>query len=499
MTQFLESNGLKRGGMAGGAYNGKILRMLLNPQMLERLGQHLGEEAKIYIDYLHSLREFYSILVDKTLHLELAYKRERKYRECFQVLHEACGLSETLKQHVLMNHCVEFLQLTGQTLKYFSDEIVETSHGKLHYFEKKHNYHWKHFVGPHKSARSKGSFDLWNAKHAKFNVSTKVMERKLRQRKIKRYFEGQREQLMTPTVPQQQHSQPQPQPSGQHVQQHHQMTNAHVAQRPNEVGPSQSPQPQDGTMAPQQPQPSQQPQQQQPVMMNPRPQQQYYNLTSAQQQPGGQPRLQHQIRQQPMVRQLVQSGTVVVKTGPPGVRQPQKQIQVPQVISGQPGISQQTRPIVIRGQHPGRNYIIRSAGVFSSRPPAAVLQHPMTLSRPPPADILSRLQSLTPIRPTMTRLLNPLVKESATETFDVNEFLKEFDYPQSNDVDILAQVRDTFDESEFLRQFDNLQSHNLDILAQALELSSISLDSNVDLLSEAMKLSEISDEMNMDF
>ena len=92
----------------------------------------------------------------------------------------------------------------------------------------------------------------------------------------------------------------------------------------------------------------------------------------------------------------------------------------------------------------------------------------------------------------MTRLLNPLVKESATETFDVNEFLKEFDYPQSNDVDILAQVRDTFDESEFLRQFDNLQSHNLDILAQALELSSIPTDSNNnDLLSQAMKLNEI--------
>ena len=120
MTQFLESNGLKRGGMAGGAYNGKILRKLLNPQMLEKLGQHLGQEAKIYIDYLHSLREFYSTLVDKTLHLELAYERERKYRECFQVLHETCDLSETLKQHVLMNHCVEYLELTGQTFKHSS-------------------------------------------------------------------------------------------------------------------------------------------------------------------------------------------------------------------------------------------------------------------------------------------------------------------------------------------------------------------------------------------
>ena len=191
----------------------------------------------------------------------------------------------------------------------------------------------------------------------------------------------------------------------------------------------------------------------------------------------------------------------MVKTRPPRVQQPQKQIQVPQVISGQPGMLQQARLIVIRGQHPGgqvgQNYITRSARVFSSRPPAEVLQHP--LPRPPPADIMTRLQSLTPIRPIMTRLLKPAVKESATDTFDVNEFLKEFVHPQSNNVDTLAQVRDTFDESEFLRQFDNLQSHNVDILAQALELSSIPLHSNVDLLSQAMKLSDISDNINMDF
>ena len=116
-------------------------------------------------------------------------------------------------------------------------------------------------------------------------------------------------------------------------------------------------------MAPPQPQPSPQPQQPQ-QMMNPRPQQQYYNLAPAQQQPGGQPRLQPQIRQWPTVRQPVQSGPVVVKAGPPGVQQPQKQIQVPQVISGQPGMPQQARPIVIRGQHPGgqvgqNQYIIR--------------------------------------------------------------------------------------------------------------------------------------------
>ena len=154
-------------------------------------------------------------------------------------------------------------------------------------------------------------------------MSSKVLKRKLRERKRSRYFTGEREQFVTPTV-------------------------SEVPQIVIERGPS-----------PQPPQPQQQQQ------VNPRPQQPYYNLTPAQQQPRGQPRLQPQIRQRPTVRQPHQLGPVVVKTRPPRVQQPQKQIQVPQVISGQPGMLQQARLIVIRGQHPGgqvgQNYITRSA------------------------------------------------------------------------------------------------------------------------------------------
>ena len=63
-----------------------------------------------------------------------------------------------------------------------------------------------------------------------------------------------------------------------------------------------------------------------------------------------------------------------------------------------------------------------------------------------------------------------------------------------------AHVSDKFDDREFLRQFDYLQSDNVDILAQAMELSSIPSDSNNnDLLSHAMILSKINDEINMNF
>ena len=63
-----------------------------------------------------------------------------------------------------------------------------------------------------------------------------------------------------------------------------------------------------------------------------------------------------------------------------------------------------------------------------------------------------------------------------------------------------AHVTDKFDDREFLRYFDYLQSDNVDILARAMELSSIPSDSNNnDLLSHAMKLSKINGEIDMNF
>ena len=51
-----------------------------------------------------------------------------------------------------------------------------------------------------------------------------------------------------------------------------------------------------------------------------------------------------------------------------------------------------------------------------------------------------------------------------------------------------------YDASELLREFDYLQSSNVDILARALELS----DSNNDVLSQAMELSGINADTLMD-
>ena len=118
-----------------------------------------------------------------------------------------------------------------------------------------------------------------------------------------------------------------------------------------------------------------------------------------------------------------------------------------------------------------------------------MLQHP--LPRPPPADIMTRLQSLTPIRPIICRLQTAAVQVSVTDTYDESEFLREFGQVSFSENLI------SYDASEFLREFNHLQSSNVDILARALELSSI--PSNNDLLSQAMEINEINADTIMDF
>ena len=427
--------------------------------------------------------------------------------------------------HIFMDHCYEYMSITGHTLAYYSDEVVETTHGRFRHFEKVHNFTCRNsMTWKTKRSRNRSSFILWNLTHRKFNQRN--LKSKLRNRKFKRYFECeipvendpedvisllrkltqklQDERLsedeivavlvelaqLEVTVPALLET-----GAGKVVRRLKDKEGrvarlaARLYLRWKRVVLKYEPPVQDVRMTISKKPP--QPQQQQQEITNQRPQQQYYDLAPAQQQPGGQPRLQPQIRQWPTVRQPVQSGPVVVKTGHPRVEQPQKRIQVPQVISGQPGMPQQARPIVIRGQHPGgqegQNYIIKSAGVFTSRPPPAVFQHALTMSRPPTADIMSRLQSLTPIRPNMTKLLKPAVQASVTDTYDASEIFEEVGQVDSSE-------NLNYDASELLREFDYLQSSNVDILARALELS----DSNNDVLSQAMELSGLNADTLMD-
>ena len=89
-----------------------------------------------------------------------------------------------------MEHCYEFMEITGHTLAYNSDEVIETTHGRLRHFEKVHNFTNKRTVsGKSKSISNRSSFNYWNATHAKLNPNNGRIQKKLRKRRQVRYFE----------------------------------------------------------------------------------------------------------------------------------------------------------------------------------------------------------------------------------------------------------------------------------------------------------------------
>ena len=86
VTDFLNDYGFHRGNMIGGQFTGKVIREIISPRKLKILSDYLGSGATIYVEYLHSLRELYSIVVDKRLHLDLASEKVDNFKKCFKIV-----------------------------------------------------------------------------------------------------------------------------------------------------------------------------------------------------------------------------------------------------------------------------------------------------------------------------------------------------------------------------------------------------------------------------
>ena len=91
---------------------------------------------------------------------------------------------QLMKVHLLSYHIPEFLAKHEHTLAHLSDEPCETVHGRLRFFERKHNYRCRRNpLSKYKSIRSKTSMDTWNTKYRNVRVNAK------KDRKRKNYFE----------------------------------------------------------------------------------------------------------------------------------------------------------------------------------------------------------------------------------------------------------------------------------------------------------------------
>ena len=55
-------------------------------------------------------------------------------------MQEVFQVSETLKMHILFYHYEDYLEKSGESLLYTSDEVIEAVHSRFRMFEERHGY-----------------------------------------------------------------------------------------------------------------------------------------------------------------------------------------------------------------------------------------------------------------------------------------------------------------------------------------------------------------------
>ena len=106
---------------------GKYLREIMLEPNLAQLKLLLGDEADVAIDYLRATRELYDVCVRQ--HLDESYDYEDKieaFREAFNAVHEAWGVPETVKVHIMCDHVGDYFAYTGNN-KLLIESLIATN------------------------------------------------------------------------------------------------------------------------------------------------------------------------------------------------------------------------------------------------------------------------------------------------------------------------------------------------------------------------------------
>ena len=64
----------------------------------------------------------------------------QKLRENFFNMQEVFKVTATLKMHILFYHYEDYLEKSGESLLYTSDEVPEAVHSRFRMFEERHGY-----------------------------------------------------------------------------------------------------------------------------------------------------------------------------------------------------------------------------------------------------------------------------------------------------------------------------------------------------------------------
>jgi hypothetical protein len=128
-----------RGGGPGGDLNGPTLKKLMKNKdgsldELEELVRKENKDLTLVINHLKNLNRLNGCVNLKKLDLDECEQAIFTLKTNFQEMQEIFNVSETLKMHILCDHYMDHLELTGETLLETTDETIESVHGKFRKF-----------------------------------------------------------------------------------------------------------------------------------------------------------------------------------------------------------------------------------------------------------------------------------------------------------------------------------------------------------------------------
>ena len=99
MQDFLDDHRHFPGGTPGnGAFTGKELRKIMEPDSLRKLSEYLPSTGEPWLRYLSAVRALYGCCVKQHLDEDFSYEdKVDTFRRAFEEVHLQFGLSETLK------------------------------------------------------------------------------------------------------------------------------------------------------------------------------------------------------------------------------------------------------------------------------------------------------------------------------------------------------------------------------------------------------------------
>ena len=130
-----------KGSGPGGDFNGPTIKDLINNESkLNELKDEISSEYEEFIIHLKNIAQVHRVATRKELDIDDAKLVLSKFPNDWKTMRDKFDLSESLKIHIIIDHMLDYFELTGKTFLTVSDEITEAAHSALRTFDERHGY-----------------------------------------------------------------------------------------------------------------------------------------------------------------------------------------------------------------------------------------------------------------------------------------------------------------------------------------------------------------------